>query len=334
MMISPENIQPAHTTDKPMPSPDLLTMAKPLFVGGMFNHAQKRIHVKYIKTVRCEDVAYDLYIRNSKNPDVQYPRTHDDMYYLYVLQNDWLIHIGHTEWELRHRAVQAPLVAQLYGTEEGRKELFHRFHTDYTNKEADRLIVEQIAIKEKMEEKLGMDDTYMAVYIQNILDQHIQTYLDCKNGIGTFPDFVGAVLVNELDTCIGLSKIKKQRDQQKREEQQKRAEEEARLKAEDEARENAAALKAAEVRLLQDGKIVGSQQLCALAEKYGIQIPIRTKGWILHSFVSCHIQGEEISVQYQCHKNRSRCQKIFDIIREIQKAVENTTDRTIEPISA
>ncbi len=175
---------------------------------------------------------------------------------------------------------------------------------------------------EKMEEKLGMDDTYMAVYIRKILDQHIQTYLDCKNGIGTFPDFIGAVLVNELDTCIGLSEQKKERDKQRMQEWNKKVAEEARMQAETEVIKRTEELASAKDILLHGGIISDAKQICSLADAYKVNIPLRTRGWILNSLVSCGIVNGQVSIRYKTSGRGKGSTKVFDVIYEIREAIK------------
>ncbi len=298
-----------------------ITLVKPLFIDGIFNHAGKRMRIKYVKTVTCDEATYDLYIRDSKIPENSYPSSGNDVFYLHVLINDWLIPIGLTEWTLYHRALQKPIVLQLYGSEEARNQQFSEFRKAHSETEADRLIHSQLAKEKELEGQLYAETKYSAAYIHSLLDKHIKSYTSCKNGIGSFPDFIGAALVGELEMCIRLSELRKENYAREREEEQKKRAEEERIQAEAEAAE----LALAEKVLLGGGKITNSRYICTLAEKYHIVIPLRTKGWILNSMKSCLITDNGVSVEYMKTKKGACSKKIFDIIGQLREAVQKAT---------
>lgn len=301
-------------------------LVKPLFVNDMFNRTGKRMRARYVRTVTCEGTSYDLYIKDSKNPENDYAHTEEDKFYLRALVNGWLIPLGMTPSYLREHAVRKHLVAQMYGDEEKRKEVFYSFREGHSQYETDQLITAQIRKEEALEIELGRNDAYLAEYIQAQLQSHIQTYTDCKNGTGTFPDFIGAVLVDDLANCVRLADLRRQRLEDKRrasEDEEKMAAAEATAKLETEVLEAKAAL-------LNGGTLTGAGILLTLADRYHVPVAIRTRGWILHSFISCNFNGSSFSVQYRKKKDGRCSGKIFGILRGIQTAMKQETDPSEE----
>ncbi len=141
-----------------------------------------------------------------------------------------------------------------------------------------------------------------------------------ENETGNFPDFIGAVLLGELDTCIQLSEEKKERDRQYDEEWKKIAEEE-RLKAEAETGKRAAELAFTKEVLLHGGTIHEPKLICALADEYGVNIPLRTCGWILNSLERYEITDGRISARYKVSGRGKGSSRFFDIIHELRETI-------------
>jgi hypothetical protein len=98
--------------------------------------------------------------------------------------------------------------------------------------------------------------------------------------------------------------------------EKKRAEEEA------EAREAEEEIKNAENVFMNGGKLPGGRMVCNLADKYGISIPIKTRGWILDRFAQCIFDGDEMRVSFYKRKNNSGSTKIYDVLSEIKAAIK------------
>lgn len=300
---------------------DKCVMATPVFHDGMFNRSGKRMRVKFVKTVSCDSGSYDLYISGSKTPENDYPMSDDDKYYLYVMLSGWLIPLNMTECYLRKHAVRKAATIQMYGDEMARAAFYGNLRKDRSFAESEPLVNEQLKKEEALEKELEKDDRYMAEAIKLELDRHVQNYVACKNGNGTFPDFIGAVIMNEVDNCTRLSEIRKRKNAEEQEIRKKEAEEAARKQHEEEAARMKAELESAEDIMVNGGVITDGKIICKLAEKYGVSIPLRTKGWILNSFAQCKISGSSISVRYWKTKNGNGSTKIYDIISDIMYAV-------------
>ena len=53
--------------------------------------------------------------------------------------------------------------------------------------------------------ELGNDSARQADYIKSVLDQHVAAFLDSKECDGkSFPDFVGALILEEIPSCLAL----------------------------------------------------------------------------------------------------------------------------------
>ena len=62
---------------------------------------------------------------------------------------------------------------------------------------------------------LGKESPRQADYIHGILNEHLMRYTASKESEGkTFPDYIGALMADELDHCIQLSKIYQANKQQ------------------------------------------------------------------------------------------------------------------------
>ena len=78
-------------------------------------------------------------------------------------------------------------------------------------------------------ERLVSEPARQTEYIQNLLNGYVSTYLKSKETSGqTFPDFTGALVVNELAKCVELSAVYREKQQAEEKARQARAEEEER----------------------------------------------------------------------------------------------------------
>ena len=96
---------------------------------------------------------------------------------------------------------------ELYGGAEHRRTYF-----DSLQKSA---IEEAVAIERTVIYHLGKESPRQADYIHGILNEHLMRYTASKESEGkTFPDYIGALMADELDHCIQLSKIYQANKQQ------------------------------------------------------------------------------------------------------------------------
>ena len=211
-------------------------LMKPLFYCNMFNADGKRMRAVFEREVSNGTDAYRLW-RSSGVPDRDYPRAENDKHLLYVELHGYLAPLGMTEYDLVNHCGDPLAIVELYGGEEERRAHFDKLHKSeqaYTVEIPKALEIEGEAIR-----RLGSAPAHQADYVKKIVDGHISTYLEAKgNGGESFPDFIGAAALDELDLCRELSakyRTKKQAElaarQAKAEEEHKRKREEANREA-------------------------------------------------------------------------------------------------------
>jgi hypothetical protein len=299
-------------------------LMKPLFIDGMFNREGKRIRAKYVKTITYGNKSYPLWISAGK-PDKDYVSNIDDQYYLMIEKNDYLIPCGYTEYELEQRCGNEYLDQEWYGTFENRQKYFDdNFYKGRTCEEYSPLVTEQINKENAFIAEHGKDQALQVKFLKKNIDKAIARYIDARDNNGKFADFVGAAFIGELEECDKLSqKLKVIRQQ---EEAIKKAEYENKRKIELEERLKAEQRKIEETEniLVNGGKIDDGKIIIKIADKYGINIPIRTRGWILNTLIECTISDKNnISCCYwKRSKGANGSQKIYDILFAIIRAIK------------
>ena len=300
-------------------------LMKPLFVNGMYNREGKRIRVNYLKTVG----EYPLWI-NAGSPDKDYPRNERDKYYLYIQHGDWLVMTGYTEYELELRAGQDKLNKEWYGGFEGRTKYYDdNFYKGRPQTEAWELIKEHKKKEELAMQEFGKDESVQFEFLKEGISRSIARYIDARDNNGSFPDFMGALYLDELDRCVELSEIRKQRLEEERKQRKEKAEQERKEKEERQKQEKLKAMMEAEDAFQKGGVIHGGESIVALADKYNINIPIRTRGWILNNLSEVTIT-ESGSVNYRYwkrSKNATGSQKVYDVLFDIRSAIKKEKDK-------
>lgn len=309
-------------------------LMKLLFYGNMFNADGKRMRAVFEHEVSNGTDAYRLW-RSSGVPDRDYPQAENDKHLLYVELHGYLAPLGMTEYDLINRCGEPPAMVELYGGREERRAHFDKLHKSeqaYTVEIPKALEVEGEAIR-----RLGSVPAHQADYVKKIVDAHISTYLEAKrNGGETFPDFIGASALDELDLCRELSvryRMKKQAEraarQAKAEEEYRRKREEANRKADEQIQEALQVLKHGglleneDIRLYRDDGGYGSYAIVNhLMRLYGVEVPLRTQGWINEKLVSLRIaDGRCNDLRYRASKGGRCSDKIFDCVNALIEKV-------------
>lgn len=311
-----------------------IKLLKPLFVDGMFNAEGKKMQVKPFRTITNGGDTYELWTRAGK-PDVQYPRADTDQYLLHVEMNGYLVPLRETEFSLVDHCGYPAACEELYGGKEAREEFFSSL------RKSDRLddIPSYIAKEQEAITRLGSEEERQVEYISDILNQCVATYEKSKANSGqTFPDFIGAIVLDDLDTCTQLSKAYREAlDEQARKEKAER-----RAKAEAECREmnRIAEEKITDaIRIVKDGGRVENEPITicktvddrktiplvtCLMRKYNISVPIRTQGWIndkLASVTFPNEAGDTIGLTYAKVNNRPCSGAVFSYLSELMRVV-------------
>ena len=302
----------------------------PLFYNGMFNRNGHKI-----RAVRSFDVSNDEYQYHiwtqAGQPDTAYPRNETDRYLLYVEVRGYLAPLGMTEYRLTECCGYLPAMQELYGGEENRKAYFAHLQG--------MTVGEAIAAEEAAITRLGKESPRQADYIHGILNEHLMRYTASKeNGGKTFPDYVGALMADELGHCMQLSEIYQAHKQQEDEIRQAQIAEQDRVYHQSVNTEKEKAVDAA-LQIIRSGGTLKNDTLCYykddgsfvetslilyLMRKYHIDVPLRTQGWIKERLASATVQEDFCgSVTYYRAKKSQCSQKFFGCMRDLILAVHN-----------
>lgn len=299
-------------------------LLKPLFNNdGNFNRNGTRMRAKYCKTVSNGTDEYSLWISASDKPDNDYTSDERDKYYWYALINDWLIGIG-TERQLINN-IGSPLAgAELFndqGQGRERSKYFDDIREGETWTEGSKIINKIIEQEKELIEKYGSDSKRQADRIKRQLDSRVSAYENYKENGGRWPDCVGAAVLGDLGEWLKLAEQARERMDKEYEERNK----EARAKLEEEERikkqEHLRRIDEAEAIFRNGGTIKDCALIVELADKHGIKIPIRTRGWMLNTLYDVTI-GEGVSCRYIKKKGGKGSQSVWDVLNGLKDAIK------------
>jgi len=295
---------------------------KPLFVNGMFNREGKRIRAQYIKSLFNNGKEYFLWICAGKN-EKDYPRAENDTHYVNIQAGEYLVPCGYTMFDLEQRSAYELLNKKWYGDFENRNRFFDDLREGKSREESNLLVKEQLDKEKEFISNYSNDEEAQVIFLETIIDLFIERYIEARDNGGKFADFSGAAFLGELDQCDKISQVLK--EERKEADKIKRAERETERKREEEKAINAE-LKAIEViknTLKNGGVIKEGDLLVKIADKYGIKIPLRTRGWMLNTLAECTVsENGGISYRYWKRKGGTGSQKFYAIMFDLQKAVK------------
>ena len=303
---------------------------KPLFYEGKFNREERKMLVVYTREVANDKDRYRLWVRSGK-PDNPYPRNESDQYSLYAEIRGYLVPLGMTEYRLAERCGYLPAMQELYGGAEHRKAYFDHLQG--------MTVGEAVTIEDAAIFRLGKDASLQADFIHSILKEHLARYTISKeNGGKTFPDYVGALMADELGHCVQLSEIYRSLKQQEDEMRQAQIAEQDRVYQQSVNTEKEKAVGAA-LQIIRSGGTLKNDTLCYykddgsfvetslilyLMREYHVNVPLRTQGWIKERLASATVQEDFCgSVTYYRAKKSPCSQKFFDCMRDLILAVHN-----------
>ena len=305
----------------------------PLFYNGRFNRNGHRIRAVHNHDVSDGEHRYRLWTK-AGTPDIDYPRGESDRYLLYVEIHGYLAPLGMTEYFLTEQCGYLPAMRELYGGAEHRRTYF-----DSLQKSA---IEEAVAIERTVIYHLGKESPRQADYIHGILNEHLMRYTASKeNGGKTFPDYVGALMADELDHCIQLSKIYQANKQQEDEIRQAQIAKQERAHRESVNAEKEKIISAALQIIInggtlqnnslcyykEDGTLVETSLILYLMREYHVNVPLRTQGWIKERLTSATVQEDFCgSVTYYRAKKSQCSQKFFGCMRNLIAAVHDAKE--------
>lgn len=304
----------------------------PLFCEGMFNRSGRRIRAVFEKEISDGTQTYRLW-RSAGKPDLEHPRTENDKYILYVEINGYLATLGMTEFNLVYNCGSEPAIKKLCGGREKRGAWITAIE-----KSGGHDAVSAAVAEERSEiERCGNDPARQAEYIQNLLNGHVGAYQKAKeNGGQTAPDFIGALVLNDLARCAELSVTYRAKRQAENEARQALAAEEEKAYCAEQNKLAEQAVSAA-IQIIRNGGVLEnttikvydskcSARTCSivnyLMRQYHIDVPLRTQGWINDKLSSTTLQdGRCVSLRYLHSKNGRGSQKFFECMDALIRAV-------------
>ena len=293
-------------------------MKKPLFYDGMFNREGHGMRAVFVKDISNGTDTFHLW-QSAGEPDLSYPRAENDAYILHVEINGYLAPLRVTEYQLIESCGWMPAMEKLYGGKEQREDYFEEIRKN--SLPGDGGFAKAIERETAEIQHYGCNPAHQADYIKACLNQHIAAYQEAqKNGGETFPDFIGALILDDLSTCQTLGAIHKEnrrlkevtRRQKQREEEialveQKNAEMDTKVNEVISILKNGGTMKNEQIavyRLTEDSHTVSEYSIFNyLMRRYGIKVPLRTQGWINESLVQAVIAGGRLTT-YQYRKSK------------------------------
>lgn len=304
----------------------------PLFHDGNFNREGRKMRAVFEREISDGTTTYRLW-RSAGKPDLDYPRTENDKYILHVEINGYLVPLGMTDCALVDHCGFESAANKLYGGKVYRGKWIDGLRASGGIDAVNAAVAEERAETERY----GADPVRQTGYIREILNDHVGIYLKAKeNGGQSFPDFVGALVLNDLAKCVELSTAYKAL---KREEQRVRV---ARAEEEDKAfceKQNTKAEQAvaAALQIIREGGVLENETVKFYRSRYDasaysivnylmrlyqVNVPLRTQGWINDKLSNVTIRdGGCTSLQYFRSKNGRVSQKFFECMDDLIRAV-------------
>lgn len=303
-----------------------------LFYGGNFNREGRKMRAVLEREISDGTTTYRLW-RSAGIPDLEHPRAENDKYILHVEINSYLVPLGMTDYALVDHCGFEPAADKLYGGKAYRGKWI-----DGLRESGGADAVSAAVAKERAEtERYGADPARQTGYIRKILNDHVGIYLKAKeNGGQSFPDFIGALVLNDLSSCIELSVV--HRTKRQAEDAARRA----RVAKEDKAfceeqNEKAEQMVSAAIQVIRNGGVLENEAVkfyrsrCDsstysivnyLMRLYKVDVPLRTQGWINDKLSSATIRdGKCTSLRYLRVKNGRASQKFFECMDALIQAV-------------
>ena len=308
----------------------------PLFYDGFFNREGRRMRAILDREIINGSTTYRIW-RGAGKPDMEYPRAENDKYILHVEINGYLLPLDMTDFRLVKHCGFETMVKKLYGGDEERDRHFDSLRQSGTEAE----ILAELKKEDKLVEQYGADPVCQAECIQSMLEKGVNTYLESKeNGGQTFPDFKGALVLDELAMCVQLSAVYKAKRQAENEAWRARAAEEEKAFCEERNREAEQTVSDA-LQVIRDGGVLENTQVTFyrsrydsssysivnyLMRQYQVDVPLRTRGWINDRLCSAVIKdGRCGSLQYWRSKGGRGSQKFFECMNDLIRAAKART---------
>ena len=288
----------------------------------------------FVREVSNGTDTYRLWRRAGK-PDLDYPRAENDAYTLYVELGEYLAPLRMTEYSLIDHCGYLAATDELYGGKDRRREYFNQLRDSGPNWE--QATSAAIALENERIQLLGSNPARQADYIKSIMDQHVSTYRVSRDSIGeSFPDFVGALILDDLTMCQSLAFVYRQKQHVKEQALMAKAKEEEKAFCQE---QNDLATQAVleAIHVIKTHGILENKTLKFyrdrynsksisvvnyLMRKYEVNVPLRTQGWINDKLVSVTIEnGRCEHLKYMRAEGGQCSQRFFDCMNELIQKV-------------
>ena len=305
-----------------------------LFYDGNFNRGGHRMRAVLEKEISDGTQTYRLW-RSAGKPDRNYFWVaENDKYLLYVEINGYLAPLEMTDFRLTDICGYKPAAQKLYGG----VEKYGAWIDALQKSGGSDAVSAAVAEKQKEIKRLGAEPARQVRYIQSRLDRHTSTYLKSReNGGQTAPDFIGALVMNELARCVELSAAYQTKRQIKNEaiDAYYAREEREFCKRLNSGSEQAVS---AALEIIRNGGVLRNKNVIFyqsrhdfrkysifnyLMRQYRVEVPNRTQGWIKNQLINATIEnGKCVHLEY-CRQTKTGrgSQKFFECMNALIRAV-------------
>ena len=161
--------------------------------------------------------------------------------------------------------------------------------------------------------------------IKQIIDKAIKRYIEARDNNGKYADFIGAVFLDELDKCCEISLVLRKERQEEEQERRRILTEQKKKEMEEQEQAEKLLIEETEQIFINGGTIKGGEIIVKLADKYNINIPLRTRGWILNNLAEITITDSGIMNYryYKRSKNATGSQKVWDVLADIKTVLKS-----------
>lgn len=307
-----------------------------LFYKDMFNREGRKMRAVFEREVSNGTETYRIW-RSAGKPDLDYPRAENDKYILHVELNGYLVPLRLTDYTLIDICGFQAAAEKLYGGSANRGQHFDALRESG----GDDAVLAAVAEERAEIVRIGGEPARQANYIQTMLAEHTQTYLKAKENGGTsFPDFIGALLADDLARCVELSAAYREKCRRERDARAARAAEEDRAYCE-ERNSVAEQTVSKAIQILLDGGELENETVRFYRSRYDssaysvvnhlmrlyhIDVPLRTQGWINERLSSATIKDGKCECLRFLRSKKGRCsQKFFACMNDLIRAVTAQT---------
>ena len=153
-------------------------------------------------------------------------------------------------------------------------------------------------------ERFGSDPARQTDYIRTLINKRVDAYQKAKeNGGQTFPDFVGALVMDDLARCVELPAVYQAKRKADEAIRRTRAAEEEKAYCEKRNRPAEQAVSAA-IQVIREGGVLKNETITFYQSRYSsssysivnylmrlyhVDVPLRTQGWIKDKLVNVTI---------------------------------------------